>query len=256
MYLRCLWDHYPKQLPILLLFLFYISTMPLTSPSRNMVISSCHLKTTEKYTRSDLRGSKIQKIFWGGMPPDPPRGCAATCSPLPPPPTHTHKFSLNIILPPLVHFSKWNPVEEEFCIPLRKTFPKYMRSKVILHNSILPHLQGWISTSQDSFPWLWGLTVAYCGISWPSDPSAKLLLPLFISLQSAYWTLLLWVVYTTGSKQIGVKVQKCEQHCSLWNASTAVVSKISSYTFFLPPFNYICGLAGKSLLAPIMQTQM
>ena len=68
-YLWCLWGHYPKQLPILLLFLFHISRLqshyPAVTPkclistgviwsigvkclirTGNMVISSCHLKTT------------------------------------------------------------------------------------------------------------------------------------------------------------------------------------------------------------------
>jgi len=49
-------------------------------------------------------GLKI-KIFLGGhaprLPPDPPTGCAAAHSPFAPP-----IFSLCIILPPLVNFSK------------------------------------------------------------------------------------------------------------------------------------------------------
>jgi len=70
-----------------------------------MVISSCHLKTTNGLKNAPetiSEGLKVEtKIYWGGMPQTwPPKERAAAHNPPPP------NFSLSIILPPLSIFVK------------------------------------------------------------------------------------------------------------------------------------------------------
>ena len=83
--------------------------------TRNMVISSCHFKMTNGLKMHQKQSQRVynSKNFWGGEREGdslriPLEGGLLQAVPLYPPP-HTPKFSLSIIMHPLVHYSKLNP---------------------------------------------------------------------------------------------------------------------------------------------------
>ena len=111
-YLRCLRCHYPAITPKCTIRTWSIGVKCLIS-TRNMVISSCHLKPQMvwkmPWPEVISEGLKIKKFSGGGTCPQTLlQGVLLHTVPLPP------NFSLNIILPPLVYFSKWNTAQINF----------------------------------------------------------------------------------------------------------------------------------------------
>ena len=94
-YLQCLWGHYPAITPKYLISTSLTWSRGLISKYGHLIMSFESHKWSEKCTRSDLRGSKIQKFPGGACPQTPLQGALSL---------HPQKVSLSIILPPLSIF--------------------------------------------------------------------------------------------------------------------------------------------------------